>query len=91
MRRVHDRGGWPDAGPIDRSEHEYTMWEKRTDALMRLLTGHDGHGVAESLFHGTRPREGKVVEALGAEVVEVVNDKIKEIRDYHRPAPAKAA
>ena len=56
-----------------------------------LLTGHDGHGVAESLFHGTRPREGKVVEALGAEVVEVVNDKIKEIRDYHRPAPAKAA
>ena len=58
---------------------------------LRLLTGHDGHGVAESLFHGTRPREGKVVEALGAEVVEVVNDKIKEIRDYHRPAPAKAA
>src|SRR5437762_1207782 len=34
MQRVHDRGGWPDAGPIDRSEHEYTMWEKRTDALM---------------------------------------------------------
>jgi hypothetical protein len=40
MRRVHDRGGWPDAGPIDRSEHDYTMWEKRTDALMRLLTSH---------------------------------------------------
>jgi nitrile hydratase subunit beta len=40
MQRVHDRGGWPDAGPIDRSEHEYTLWEKRTDALMRLLTSH---------------------------------------------------
>jgi nitrile hydratase subunit beta len=39
MPRVHDRGGWPDDGPIDRSEHEYTMWEKRTDAMMRLLTG----------------------------------------------------
>jgi hypothetical protein len=39
MRHVHDRGGWPDAGPIDRSEHEATMWEKRTDALMRALTG----------------------------------------------------
>jgi hypothetical protein len=36
-RRVHDRGGWPDAGPIDRSEHEYAMWEKQTDALMGVL------------------------------------------------------
>lgn len=36
-RRVHDRGGWPDAGPIDRSEHEYAMWEKQTDALMGIL------------------------------------------------------
>lgn len=39
MPKVHDRGGWPDDGPIDRSEHEYTLWEKRTDAMMRLLTG----------------------------------------------------
>ena len=37
MRRVHDRGGAPDAGPIDRSEHEYSMWEKRTDAMLRCL------------------------------------------------------
>jgi nitrile hydratase subunit beta len=37
MRRVHDRGGAPDAGPIDRSEHEYSLWEKRTDALLRCL------------------------------------------------------
>jgi hypothetical protein len=37
MRRVHDRGGTPDAGAIDRSEHDYTMWEKRTDALLRRL------------------------------------------------------
>jgi hypothetical protein len=47
--------------------------------------------MAESLFHGTRPREGRVVEALGAEVMEIVDGKIKEIRDYHRPVPAKAA
>ncbi len=38
MRRIHDRGGWPDAGPIDKSEHDYAMWEKRTDALLVLLT-----------------------------------------------------
>jgi hypothetical protein len=37
MTRVHDRGGWPDAGPIDRHEHDLSMWEKRTDALMRTL------------------------------------------------------
>jgi hypothetical protein len=37
MQRVHDRGGAPPAGPIDRSEHEYSMWEKRTDAMLRCL------------------------------------------------------
>jgi nitrile hydratase subunit beta len=36
-RRVHDRGGWPDAGPIERTEHAYTMWEKRTDAIRGIL------------------------------------------------------
>jgi nitrile hydratase subunit beta len=36
-RRVHDRGGWADASPIDRKEHEYTMWEKRTDAIRGVL------------------------------------------------------
>jgi nitrile hydratase subunit beta len=35
--RVHDRGGWPGAGPIERKEHEYTMWEKRTDAIRGVL------------------------------------------------------
>ena len=39
MARVHDRGGWPDAGPVDRHEHDLNMWEKRTDALMRTLRG----------------------------------------------------
>jgi nitrile hydratase subunit beta len=38
-RRVHDRGGWPGAGPINRAEHELSMWEKQTDALMNLLRG----------------------------------------------------
>ncbi len=37
MTRVHDRGGWPGAGLIERSEHELSWWEKRTDALMRLM------------------------------------------------------
>ena len=58
---------------------------------LRILTGNNGQAVAESFFHGTRSQEGKVVEALGAEVVDIADGKIKQIRDYHRPAPAKAA
>jgi hypothetical protein len=36
-RRVHDRGGWPDAGLIDHAEHTYSMWEKQTDAIRGVL------------------------------------------------------
>ena len=36
-RRVHDRGGRPDAGPIERAEHVYTLWEKRIDAIRGVL------------------------------------------------------
>ncbi|MEW6300051.1 MAG: hypothetical protein AB1671_20345 [Thermodesulfobacteriota bacterium] len=37
MPRVHDRGGWPEAGPIEKTDHDLAMWEKRTDALLVLL------------------------------------------------------
>src|ERR1700704_2226949 len=35
-RAVHDVGGL-EFGPIDRSEHDLALWEKRTDALLILL------------------------------------------------------
>jgi hypothetical protein len=38
MRRHHDMGGLP-AGPVDRGEHDYEPWEKRVDAILRLLVG----------------------------------------------------
>jgi hypothetical protein len=38
MPHVHDRGGWPDVGPITKAEHELSMWEKQTDALLVLLS-----------------------------------------------------
>ena len=50
---------------------------------LRLVTGHDGHGVAESIFRGT-VREGGPVRAVGTEVMEFQEAKIKEIRDYHQ-------
>ncbi len=36
MRRHHDMGGEP-AGPVERVEHDYALWEKRVDAILRLL------------------------------------------------------
>jgi nitrile hydratase subunit beta len=36
-RAVHDVGGLA-MGPIDREEHDLALWEKRTDAMLRLLT-----------------------------------------------------
>jgi ketosteroid isomerase-like protein len=57
---------------------------------LRLCTGNNGRGVAESLFTGTRSRRGRI-EAIGAEVMEILDGKIKEIRDYHQPVPATAA
>ena len=34
---MHDRGAWPSAEPIDRSEHELADWELLTDALVHSL------------------------------------------------------
>lgn len=36
-RAAHDIGGLS-FGPIDRAEHDLALWEKRTDAMQRLLT-----------------------------------------------------
>ena len=35
---VHDLGGLP-GGPIDRHEHDLTLYEKRVDALLMLMAG----------------------------------------------------
>ena len=40
--------------------------------------------MAESLYHGTLDREGTAIKALGAEVFEFADERIKEIRDHHR-------
>ena len=36
-RGIHDMGGVP-PGPVDPSEHDYALWEKRVDALLVLLS-----------------------------------------------------
>lgn len=46
-RPVHDRGGWPDDSPIDRSEHELADWELLVDAIAGALGGRGVMGVDE--------------------------------------------
>src|SRR3546814_14800557 len=36
LRRHHDMGGLP-AGAVEPGEHDYAPWEKRVDAILRLL------------------------------------------------------
>lgn len=37
LRRHHDMGGL-EAGPVERCEHDYAPWEKKVDAILRLLS-----------------------------------------------------
>ena len=51
---------------------------------LEMMAAHDGRGVAESVFTGTLTN-GHRIRAMGAEVMEFANGRIREIRDYHRP------
>ncbi len=37
LRRHHDMGGL-EAGPVERQEHDHAPWEKKVDAILRLLS-----------------------------------------------------
>ena len=56
MQRHHDMGGMP-AGPVERAEHDHAPWEKRVDAILRLLTD--------------RKRRIMTVDELGRRMAEV--------------------
>ena len=58
---------------------------------LRMCTGNNGRAVAESRFTGTQASSGKAIEAMGAELMEIVDGKIKEIRDYHQSAASSKA
>jgi ketosteroid isomerase-like protein len=67
-----------------RYEEDFALFpDGRCD--LRTVTGRDGRGVAETLFRGTM-RDGGLVRAVGTEVMEFADRKIKEIRDYHQLA-----
>jgi hypothetical protein len=57
LRRHHDMGGL-EAGPIDRAEHDHAAWEKKVDAILRLL-------VAKKVMTLDELRRG--IEEIGAD------------------------
>ena len=65
MRAHHDLGGRA-AGPIDRSEHELEPWEKRVDAMQRLLAD-----PKRSIISVDELR--RAIEGLGAEQYDRLN------------------
>lgn len=66
MPGIHDRGGWPDAGPINKAEHELSFWEKRTDALLVLLSGADRRMIRVDELR-------RAIESLPAEAYETMS------------------
>lgn len=91
--RIIDAEGHPFEGRAEVRRHYESGFALIPDGHcdLRTCTGNDGRALAESVFHGTRLGDGRFIKAIGAEVIEVVEGRIKEIRDYHRPLVAEAA
>lgn len=59
---AHDRGGWSDDAPIDRTEHELADWELLTDALVGSL-GQNGVMNVDELRRGIESMPPEAYEA----------------------------
>ena len=78
-------GGRHDGREAVRQRYEYELTsfpDGRCD--MRTVTGHAGCGMAEFMFVGAHARTGQSVTAIGADVFEFTDGKIKALRVYHR-------
>ena len=64
MTRIHDLGGSPGAGPIDKDQHEVQDWEKLADAVTVVL---DKKGVKSTDEHrrAIESLEGEQYKELG--------------------------
>jgi hypothetical protein len=65
IRRHHDMGGL-DAGPVEPCEHDFAMWEKRVDAIVKVLSTPD-----RKLLSTDELRRG--IEELGPGVYDELN------------------
>jgi Nitrile hydratase beta subunit len=64
-RLPHDLGGQP-AGPVERTDHDHALWEKRVDALLVLLSSKDIH-------HMTVDELRRNIEGLGSQAYETMS------------------
>ena len=62
-RRWHDMGGNA-AGPIPTDQHDFSLWEKRVDALM-VISSSKGHFTVDGLR--------RVLEDMGPEAFETMS------------------
>jgi hypothetical protein len=100
MRGVHDMGGLR-AGPVERQEHDYQLWEKRVDAL-RAVLGRKGLFTVDEMRKGIEALPGDAYDKLtyyerwiesitqglihrGTITIEEVRAKLADIEK--RPAP----
>ena len=60
--RWHDMGG-QEAGPIPKAEHDFSLWEKRVDALM-IVASSKGHFTVDGLR--------RVLEDMGEDAFETM-------------------
>lgn len=58
MRNYHDLGGLP-AGPVDRTEQDFALWEKRVEAMLAILAR---KGIL------TTDESRRALESLGADI-----------------------
>jgi hypothetical protein len=65
MRGIHDFGGLP-SGAVERSEHDYALWEKRIDALVVLLSNKNPPLIGDDELR-------RSIESLGADAYETLN------------------
>lgn len=65
MRGYHDLGGQP-AGTIDRTERTLDPWEKRVDAMLRLLSAPERNLIGVDELR-------RAIEGLGAEEYDRLN------------------
>lgn len=61
-RRWHDMGGGP-AGPVPTEDHDFSLWEKRVDALM-IIASAKGHFTVDGLR--------RAIEDMGADAFETM-------------------
>ena len=62
-RRWHDMGG-RDAGPVDLSQHDFALWEKRVDALM-VIASAKGHFTVDGLRRALEDMGEGAFETMG--------------------------